>query len=98
MIVRIVKMSFDPARVDEFLEIFEKSKKQIRAREGNRYLQLLRDVNNPNILFTHSHWERAEDLESYRQSELFESTWAATKALFNGKPEAWSTVMVEELG
>ncbi len=42
------------------------------------------------VLFTYSHWESEAALETYRHSELFAEVWAATKVLFNAKPEAWS--------
>jgi heme-degrading monooxygenase HmoA len=41
-------------------------------------------------MFTVSIWESEDDLNAYRNSELFENTWAKTKVLFNDKPEAWS--------
>jgi quinol monooxygenase YgiN len=52
---------------------------------------LLQDENDKNIFFTYSIWENDEALQAYRNSELFETTWAKTKILFAGKPEAWST-------
>lgn len=41
-------------------------------------------------MFTLSHWESEENLEQYRQSELFKSTWAKTKVLFREKAQAWT--------
>jgi quinol monooxygenase YgiN len=90
MIIRFVKMEFIPGRENDFLEVFNNSKNQIRAFEGCQFLELLRDKDNPNIFFTHSHWQSPEHLEKYRKSELFNSTWANTKILFSAKPEAWS--------
>ncbi|UKJ06027.1 putative quinol monooxygenase [Solitalea lacus] len=90
MIKRVVKMTFEPSKVEEFLEIFEESKLLIRGFEGCKHLELLNDVNESNRFFTLSFWDSEADLESYRQSELFKSTWAKTKPLFNEKAEAWS--------
>jgi len=90
MFVRIVKMSFDPSKIEEFLENFNAKKENIRNFEGCRFLELYRDKTNPDIFFTYSYWEAEADLENYRQSDLFKGIWAKTKPMFNGKPEAWS--------
>lgn len=90
MIIRIVRMTFQPEKVEEFLEIFRSSKDRIRSSQGCVYLELWRDADMPNVFLTHSHWEDASDLERYRHSELFISTWAKTKPLFADKPMAFS--------
>ncbi len=90
MIKRIVKLTLQPALVPDFMAIFEESKDKIRAFDGNLHLELLRDVAQQNVLFTLSFWENEQALENYRQSELFKSTWARTKALFADKPAAWT--------
>lgn len=94
MIHRIVKMEFEPEKVEEFLSNFEENKREIRAFEGCDMLKLLRDIDNTNIFFTYSYWEDETFLERYRNSELFKGVWAKTKVLFNAKPEAWSTEIV----
>ena len=90
MFVRIVKMSFQEDKIDAFLDNFEEVKQHIRNFPGNRFLELYRDRDNPEIFFTYSYWEREEDLENYRQSALFNEVWSFTKKLFNDKPQAWS--------
>lgn len=90
MLIRIVRMNFQADKVDDFLAIFENSKHKIRNFEGCQHLELLRDLDNPHIFSTYSLWENAEALENYRQSELFKTTWAATKVLFAAKPFAFS--------
>ena len=90
-------MSFDPAKIDEFLANFEVNKKKIRKFEGCNFLELYRDQNNTNIFFTYSYWDSETDLNNYRHSELFKSVWAKTKPLFNDKPEAWSVNKLESL-
>ena len=90
MFIRIVKMSFHEHNVTAFLENFEQVKSKIRNAQGNRLLELYRDKNNPDIFFTYSYWESEQDLENYRNSELFNEVWNFTKKLFNDKPEAWS--------
>ncbi len=88
--VRIVKMEFKADKVATFLTNFNLVKEKIRNTNGCRLLELYRDKNNPNIFFTYSYWEKEQDLENYKHSELFETVWAKTKVLFNAKPEAWS--------
>ena len=90
MIIRIVKMQFRPSETAPFLNLFEDVKQHIRSFEGCRGLTLLRDLNAPDTLFTYSHWESEVHLNAYRNSELFEKTWKATKAGFAAKAEAWS--------
>lgn len=96
MIKRIVKMTFHPENVQIFLdEVFEHSKSKIRAFPGCRHMELLRQHNRPEVMFTISYWERPEDLETYRQSELFKNTWAKTKVLFAHPAEAWSAEVID---
>lgn len=90
MFVRIVKMSFDPKYVSEFLDLFHSKKTQIRNNPGCSLLELYRDKNNPNVFFTYSYWQAEEDLEKYRNSALFKEVWAQTKKYFKDKPLAWS--------
>lgn len=90
MIIRIVKMSFYPDRIPDFLEIFEASRERIRSFKGCEHLELLQDRDRPHLIFTYSYWTDQDSLNAYRNSDLFRQTWAKTKALFNDKPEAWS--------
>lgn len=83
-------MSFYPEKVEAFLENFHKNKEHIRNFKGNTFLELYQDKNNKSVFFTYSIWESEEDLENYRNSELFNEVWTFTKALFNDKPQAWS--------
>jgi quinol monooxygenase YgiN len=90
MIIRIVKLSFRSEEIENFLTIFHESKELIRATNGCLRLELLQKVDQSNVLSTYSWWETEQDLENYRHSELFKTTWAKTKPLFNSKPQAWS--------
>lgn len=76
-------------------DVFEKSKDKIRAFPGCRHMELLQQMEHPQVLFTLSIWENAEALEQYRQSDLFQQTWAQTKALFAEKAEAWSVEVLD---
>ncbi|GJM35236.1 MAG: antibiotic biosynthesis monooxygenase [Saprospiraceae bacterium] len=96
MIKRIVKLTFRPEEIDNFLAIFETKKEAIRQFPGCQHLELWRNLEPDNIFFTYSYWDAEADLEAYRHSELFKTTWKATKVLFDGKPEAWSVAVAFE--
>lgn len=90
MIVRIVKMTFKPEKAADFLEVFNASKQYILAMEGCLSLELLNDISSSNVFFTYSRWKSEDDLNNYRNSELFVNVWGKTKMLFEKKAEAWS--------
>ncbi|MBP7273545.1 MAG: antibiotic biosynthesis monooxygenase [Saprospiraceae bacterium] len=97
MIKRIVKMTFSPEKIDDFLQVFEASKHHIRAFAGCQHLELWQNASEANVLFTFSFWESEVHLEQYRQSNLFAETWAETKILFAEKPQAWTIKVIEIL-
>ncbi|MEB8345105.1 antibiotic biosynthesis monooxygenase [Flavobacteriaceae bacterium KMM 6898] len=90
MFVRIVKLTFKKENIASFEQIFEESKEVIRNVEGCTFLELLQDRNNPNIFFTYSFWQKEENLDNYRNSDLFKNIWGKTKTLFAERAEAWS--------
>jgi quinol monooxygenase YgiN len=96
-IIRIVRMTFQVDKTQEFLSIFEATKAKIRHFEGCSFLELWQDAENPAVFMTHSHWVSIAALENYRQSDLFQTTWAKTKVLFAAKPLAFSSVKVADL-
>ena len=96
MIQRIVKMTFRPEEVDNFLSLFEEVKHKIRGCEGCAGLTLLADINQTNVLFTYSYWQTEANLNAYRDSELFAITWRDTKSKFASKAEAWSVQVQSE--
>jgi heme oxygenase (mycobilin-producing) len=83
-------MHFTEAGVDEFLEIFDRSKEAIRAFPGCTHLQLLKDKDDPQCYTTLSYWNSTADLENYRKSELFGSVWGRVKTLFSERSQAFS--------
>ncbi len=90
MIIRIVKMTFKTEKVSEFQQLFIESKELIRNMPGCSHLELLNDIHTPELFFTYSHWNSENDLNNYRNSEVFTNVWSRTKVLFSAKPEAWS--------
>ncbi len=89
-IIRIVKMNFKEDQVDTFQKVFTERKERIRHFTGCRHLELWQDDKEKNIFFTYSIWENEDYLDHYRFSAFFKETWSLTKALFAGKPEAWT--------
>jgi heme-degrading monooxygenase HmoA len=97
MIIRIVRMHFTEAGIDEFLEIFNRNKEAIRNFPGCSHLQLLKDLDDPNCYTTLSHWDDTICLENYRKSELFGIVWGRVKTLFSERSQAFSLEKFIEL-
>lgn len=97
MVTRIVKMTFRSESCDEFLEVFEKYKQQIRDAKGCTYLVLLRDHDERYVFFTYSKWENEKHLDDYRYSATFAEVWPLVKVMFAAPAEAWTVDNVVEL-
>jgi len=97
MIIRIVRMHFTQAGVEEFLEIFNHNKNAIRDFPGCLHLQLLKDTQDPCCYTTLSHWDESQSLENYRKSELFDKVWGQVKTLFSERTQAFSLEKFIEL-
>lgn len=97
MLIRIVRMHFTEAGVEEFLQIFNTNKTAIRNFEGCSHLELLKDMEDPNTYTTLSYWDKPESLERYRKSELFGSVWGRVKTLFAERSKAFSLEKFIEL-
>ena len=95
MISRIVRMQFRAGEREAFLDIFKAAKHPIRKFRGCQHLRLYNEAGHPEVFFTYSIWTSAAHLDAYRNSELFRTTWAKTRALFAAKAEAWSVEEVE---
>lgn len=95
MITRIVKMTFIPEKVDDFIKVFNESKDFIRSYPGCIQMQLLKDIQQNNIYYTYSHWESEEALNHYRNSSRFREIWMNTKVNFQEKAEATSLIVTE---
>lgn len=86
-------MIFREKEIPAFIEIFNSSCSKIRSFDGCCDLTLLQSQDDKRIFFTISIWNSSHDLEKYRSSELFQTTWSKTKILFEEKPEAWTTAI-----
>ena len=94
MIKRLVKLTFQADKTDEFIALFDASKDKIRAMSGCQHVELLRDAATPTVFFTLSLWDTEGSLNAYRASDLFRTTWAKTKVMFADKPTAWTTTLI----
>ena len=90
MIIRIVRMEFQPAHVDDFLTHFGTIKSLIRSFPGVRHVELHRDADHPGVFYTYSKWDGVSELETYRQSDLFKGAWSQARKWFAAKPQAYS--------
>jgi len=90
MIIRIVRLHFTEAGVEEFLQIFNANKEAIRNFPGCTHLELLRDIDDATVYTTLSHWNDTASLEQYRKSELFGKVWGRVKSLFAERTQAFS--------
>ncbi|MDE5424148.1 antibiotic biosynthesis monooxygenase [Ancylomarina sp. DW003] len=90
MIVRFVKLEIQNQHIADFKILTSGEKEEIMAFEGCSFLEILQDVNNKNLFFSHSHWESEEALNKYRDSAFFRGNWKQVKEWFSAKPEAWS--------
>jgi heme-degrading monooxygenase HmoA len=90
MIIRIVRMHFTEAGVEEFLQIFNTNKEAIRNFPGCTHLELLKDLEDPATYTTLSYWNNTENLDQYRKSELFGKVWGRVKSLFAERTQAFS--------
>ncbi|HMT28834.1 MAG TPA: antibiotic biosynthesis monooxygenase [Bacteroidia bacterium] len=97
MIIRIVKLSVEPEKINEFLFYFDQVKKDIRSFSGCHHLELLGDVEGNGVLFTYSYWDTTAFLSEYLNSALFKATLAKVKPLFKSKAEAWSVEKLQEV-
>ncbi len=97
MLIRIVKMRFETDRIEEFLHNFDRIKERIRNYPGCRLLELYRDREDPRVFFTYSYWNSEQDLQSYRDSDLFRDVWKETRTMFSDRPEAWSVDKIVSL-
>ncbi|MFN2424519.1 MAG: putative quinol monooxygenase [Cryomorphaceae bacterium] len=90
MIHRFVKLKFARRDIPEIKPLFESIAPKVRGFEGCKYLEILYDVRDSGKVVTYSHWESEAHLETYRNSEVFQSFWSLVKPRFIKPAEAWS--------
>lgn len=92
MITRIVKMTFQDTKVDDFKEFTQSIRHKIRNFPGCEHLEIFQDIHNKAIFFTYSRWKSEQDLANYRDSEFFRETWSTARGWFAAAAEAWSVI------
>ena len=93
MLIRLVRMHFAPENTETFRKIFEETAPFIMEFSGCLKVEILTDATDPNIIYTLSHWQALENLETYRTSAFFKQTWTKVKPLFNAKTQAFSMLV-----
>ena len=96
MVTRIVKITLQPDKINDFMQVFADVKETIASFDGCHQVELLQDLHSPNIFFTYSIWENEHYLDHYRFSQFFRQTWVRSRALFSEKAEAWSVNLIEK--
>ncbi len=94
MLARLVRMRFQPDKVDTFLTLYEAARPIITAQPGCHNVRLVRQSDDPVAFATWSLWEDAAALEAYRTSPFFVEFWPQVKALFQQPAEATSFEIV----
>ncbi len=92
MLIRIVKLHIQPEKSEDFIALFYAAQPTILGMNGCISVILTVDAEVPNIFYTHSTWSNETALNAYRDTTFFKTTWAATKALFEHKAEAFSLI------
>lgn len=94
MIIRLVSLKFNPEHREEFLQLFEQVYPRIRARPGCLALHLVADLEASADFLTISVWRSAEDLEAYRQSDIFGEVWPQVRQMLRERARAASYRLV----
>lgn len=90
-------MTFKPEKVEEFITVFERYKSKIKNAPGCTSLELIRNLDIPHQISTLSRWKSVQDLNNYRDSEIFKEVWPLTKIHFGAKPIAQSFSILTEV-
>lgn len=88
--LRIVKLTFQEDKLQDFLNFFDTINTKVAGFEGCNGMKLLQDIHQPHVVFTYSDWDDEAALNNYRYSDLFKGVWTTIKPWFDAKAEAWS--------
>jgi quinol monooxygenase YgiN len=89
-IKRIVKLTIEVEKRELFISLYLERAKKIASFEGCISVDLLEDRYDKAVFFTVSNWQSEEQLNAYRDSDFFETTWKKVKPLFAEKALAWT--------
>ncbi len=90
MITRIVKMNVNVLDVKKFKDLVQAYQNKILAAQGCKQVNIMCDKKIKTKFFSYSIWESEQDLENYRNSEMFKKTWNEVKQLFSSPAQAWT--------
>lgn len=90
MITRLVKLSLQVDKASQFEALFYQTQTLIEEFEGCHKTNLFKVSGSTSQYFTISYWNTEQDLENYRNSQLFRNVWSQVKPLFSEKAEAWT--------
>lgn len=91
MIIRIVELKINPENLDRARQLLAAVAPKVRGMQGCSHLHILTDIRQSNHITTYSYWDKEEDLNAYRHSEVFKSFWGEIKPLFALPARAWSS-------
>jgi hypothetical protein len=83
-------MQIKDTEIENFVSLVKTIRNKILSSEGCTQVNILEDKQNPSTFFSYSLWNSEQDLENYRNSELFKGVWSEAKALFSEPAQAWS--------
>jgi len=92
---RIVKLQLTTGSFGEFKAIFNFGKNVVARSKGCFGVELVQDINDPDLVFTLSEWLDEEALNAYRESKEFKNYWPKIKDLLKEKAEVWSLQSVD---
>ncbi|ACF14489.1 Antibiotic biosynthesis monooxygenase [Chloroherpeton thalassium ATCC 35110] len=95
MIIRLVKMSFQPQESTRFLSLYKQVHPKILSFPGCVSVELLHEVHDEHAYTTYSLWQNNDALEAYRQSDFFKATWTEVRKMLRSKTLAISYRKVE---
>ena len=92
MLIRLVRLPASEASLPRLRAVLAEVMPTVRQQRGCTHLELLADHDQPTVLYTLSHWNSDNDLQRYRQSEIFAQVWPRLKAELGDRPSAVSLV------
>ena len=98
MITRIVKLTFQEDKIDDFIRFFDTINTRVSTFENCYGMRLMQEKSKPHVVFTYSVWESEDALNKYRDSELFQGVWSTIKPWFGERAEAWTVTTYFEDG
>ena len=97
MIVRLVELFIQEDKLDLSRQMLSRVAPKVRQFSGCTKLRIIEDLHNPGHITTYSHWHSEDDLNAYRNSDVFKDFWREIKPLFAERARAWSSTTLHHL-